>query len=85
MHRCHLTRGPWLLAAPPFRTRYSGQRLGFMINDILDASQLKNKKMELSICPAGIKKEAAKVVFSLKAAKDLSSGRLRLIQSVCGL
>ena len=53
---------------------YSGQRLGFMINDILDASKLKNKKMELNVNVGNLKKEVNKVVYSLKAAKDMSSG-----------
>lgn len=45
-----------------------------MINDILDASKLKNKKMELNVNVGNLKKEVNKVVYSLKAAKDMSSG-----------
>ena len=61
---------------------YSGQRLGFMINDILDASKLKNKKMELNLSVGMLKKEVNKVVYSLKAAKDMSSGNSLVADSV---
>eukprot|EP00039_Didymoeca_costata_P000890 m.47794 g.47794 ORF g.47794 m.47794 type:complete len:539 (+) comp10534_c0_seq1:282-1898(+) len=54
---------------------YSGQRLGFMINDILDASKLKNKKMELNLSVVPLKREVGKVVYSLRSARDHSSGQ----------
>lgn len=38
-------------------SRYSGQRLGSMINDILDSSKLQNKKMKLDLNVGSVKEE----------------------------
>lgn len=53
-----------------------------MINDILDSSKLKNKKMELDLSVGSVKKEVYKVIHSLRHAKDVSSGNALIAEGV---
>lgn len=53
---------------------HEGQRLAFMINDILDSSKLRAGKMELHLCSLSIREAVEKVVHSLRSAKDQSTG-----------
>eukprot|EP00041_Stephanoeca_diplocostata_P027412 m.752894 g.752894 ORF g.752894 m.752894 type:complete len:569 (+) comp23171_c0_seq14:254-1960(+) len=61
---------------------HEGQRLAFMINDILDSSKLKAGKMQLKLQPAHVFQEVEKVVLSLRSAKDQSSGNTLLADEV---
>ena len=63
---CISGAGPWVpclnpCLCPRLPCRNVGQRLGFMINDILDSSKLKNKKMELNTSAGNVQKEVHKV------------------------
>jgi len=61
---------------------HEGQRLSFMINDILDSSKLKAGKMQLHQVPINACKAVEKVVMSLRQARDQSSGNALLADDV---
>eukprot|EP00035_Acanthoeca_spectabilis_P034843 m.31152 g.31152 ORF g.31152 m.31152 type:complete len:549 (-) comp6904_c0_seq1:934-2580(-) len=61
---------------------HEGQRLSFMINDILDSSKLKAGKMKLNLIPVNPHKEVEKVIMSLRQARDHSSGNALLAEEV---
>jgi len=61
---------------------HEGQRLAFMINDILDSSKLKAGKMGLNLKSLRVKDEVEKVVHSLRSAKDQSTGNPLVARAV---
>mmetsp|Transcript_21237 Transcript_21237/g.55414 ORF Transcript_21237/g.55414 Transcript_21237/m.55414 type:complete len:563 (+) Transcript_21237:2-1690(+) len=61
---------------------HEGQRLSFMINDILDSSKLKAGKMQINRVPITAHKEVEKVIMSLRQARDHSSGHALLADDV---
>lgn len=70
------------LALHPRWHRHEGQRLSFMINDILDSSKLKAGKMKINMVPIDPHKEVEKVIMSLRQARDHSSGNALLAEEV---